>query len=197
LFQQVGYPGVTKDGVAACLAQFERTIVCRDTNYARFLAGETTAMTAAEKRGLAVFINRDCIQCHNGPDLRDSQVHNIGIEFVSRRGNLQGADRGRAGVTQNPADERAFKTPTLIGLAMTQPYMHNGTLLTIADCVNYFDQGGVLVTRDGRRVVDSLQDPRIRPLGLTSQEKSDLITFLTVSTMPRDYPVFTQPELPR
>jgi cytochrome c peroxidase len=195
-FRQVFGTDVTQTGVAACIAQFERTIVATDTNFQHYRAGETWAMPAAEKRGLAIFTSRGCTACHDGATLTDALPHNIGTEFFARRGNLAAADRGRAGVTNNPADERAFKTPPLVAVALTPPYMHNGSFPTLRNVIDYFDAGGYLRTRDGRLIRDPNIDPRIRPLGLSEQDKRDLETFLTVSTMPRDYPKIAQPILP-
>jgi cytochrome c peroxidase len=78
-------------------------------------------------------------------------------------------DPGRFGVTNRPEDRGAFKTPTLREVARTSPYMHDGSLRTLEDVVNFYSNGG-------RR--NPAQDPEIRPLQLTSAEKRALVAFL-------------------
>jgi cytochrome c peroxidase len=78
-------------------------------------------------------------------------------------------DLGRYEITQDPDDRWKYKTPSLRNLALTAPYMHNGSLLTLAQVVELYDRGGV---------PNPLIDPLILPLGLSDQEKDDLVTFL-------------------
>lgn len=84
-----------------------------------------------------------------------------------------GNDLGRYEVTGDPADRWHYKTPTLRNVALTAPYMHDGSLLTLADVVDFYDRGGV---------PNPLLDPRIRPLGLSAREKADLLAFLEALT---------------
>jgi cytochrome c peroxidase len=80
-----------------------------------------------------------------------------------------GKDLGRYGVTLDPTDLWRYKTPSLRNVALTAPYMHNGTLLTLEEVIDYYDRGGT--GAEG-------QDPRISPLHLTSEEKKALLAFL-------------------
>ncbi|MDZ7754208.1 MAG: cytochrome c peroxidase [Gammaproteobacteria bacterium] len=84
-----------------------------------------------------------------------------------------GNDLGRYEVTGDPADRWHYKTPTLRNVALTAPYMHDGSLLTLADVVDFYDRGGV---------PNPLLDPRIRPLGLSERERADLLAFLEALT---------------
>lgn len=79
------------------------------------------------------------------------------------------SDLGRYEVSENPDDRWKYKTPGLRNVALTAPYMHDGSLATLRDVVDYYDQGGV---------PNELLDPRIRPLGLSQSEKQDLVAFL-------------------
>ena len=190
--------------IAASMEQFEMQIVATDTHWNRAEHGETWCMDAKEKLGYAIFKGKGmCVQCHNGPALTNNQLYDIGTEYFSRRGNLNGQDQGAIlarGIPNqdgNPAYNRAFKTPGLVAVGITQPYMHNGSFRTLRDCVLYFNAGGYFRNGDGRYVRDPNIHPLIRPLGLTAEECDALEYFLAVSTYPADYPNITLEPLPR
>ena len=106
-----------------------------------------------------------CAACHGGPNLTDDQFHNTGVSW--RDGRF--ADEGRFVVSQNPRDHGAFKTPTLREIALTGPYMHDGSLKSLEDVVEFYSRGG-------RR--NPYLDPRVRPLGLSRGEADALVAFL-------------------
>ncbi|MCK6499436.1 MAG: c-type cytochrome, partial [Nitrospira sp.] len=110
-----------------------------------------------------------CILCHNGPNFTDNQFHNLGVPQV---GPLK-EDLGRFLVTKAEKDKGAFKTPTLRSIAETAPYMHDGVYKTLEEVVEFLDQGGE---------ANPNLSPMIRPLGLTAEEKADLIAFLQALT---------------
>lgn len=175
-----GSVGVTVPRISAALATFQRTITVDDAPYDRYLAGETWALNAQQKRGLAVFESVGCVQCHSGRDLRDGQFHNTGVSF--RAGSV---DQGRFGVSRREADRRSFKTPTLRQLRDTAPYFHNGSALTLEDVLNHYNRGGA----NDRNQVDRLTDPRVLAIRgrLSLQDQADLLAFLrdaTAGTVP-------------
>jgi cytochrome c peroxidase len=90
-------------------------------------------------------------------------------EIIDSVGHPPPADLGLYEITQNPADRWRYRTPSLRNIALTAPYMHNGSLSTLRDVVDFYNQGGV---------PNELKDPRIRPLGLTDQESNDLVAFM-------------------
>ncbi len=154
------------DDVVRVLAGYVRTIVAGDTPYDRYLTGDVRALSDAARRGLGLFSGRArCATCHSGSLLTDESFHNTGVAW---RGGVL-ADDGRASVTRQPEDQGAFKTPTLRDVAQTAPYMHDGSLATLGDVVDFYDRGGH--SNPGL-------DPGIRPLRLTSAEKRDLEAFL-------------------
>lgn len=195
---------VTPAAVTAALAAFQRTLVVRDTPFDRFLAGDKAALDAAAQRGLALFYGKAaCARCHSGPLLSDQQFHNLGVEetpellkdpqrratrhFFQRQLGLERMDRdpGRFAVSRNPAELGAFRTPPLRQVAATAPYMHNGSLATLAEVIEFYAQGGGPAT--GR-------SPLLTPLPLTAQEKADLIAFLI--SLSGTVPVVKPPPLP-
>jgi cytochrome c peroxidase len=174
-----------------------------------FYAGEEDALTPQQKRGFAVFVNQGrCVSCHVIEQTQalftDNRFHNIGVginaiqedipelahEFLEADATLSEVDvevltdprtseLGRFAVTHGFDDVGAFKTPTLRNVALTAPYMHDGSLETLRDVVVHYNNGGV--TQEGDRVNDFLSGG-IRPLGLTDEEIDDLVAFMEALT---------------
>lgn len=180
--KEFGNNSVTKENLAKAIAAFERTLVSTDSRFDQYMKGKHSAMTASQIRGMTLYNGKArCIQCHNGTNFTDNAFHNIGI--ASAKG-LQ--DEGRFKIVPVSANKGAFKTPTLRSVALVGPYMHNGSLATLADVVNFYDRGG-----DDRANLD----PLIQPLHLSAKEKADLLAFLSALTgKSLD---LTIPELPR
>jgi len=148
--------------VTAALASFVRTIRSGDSRFDRYTAGQPNAINALEKAGLAVFRGRgNCSACHPGPNFTDEQFHNTGVAW--RDGAL--ADRG--------AGQGRFKTPTLREVSRTAPYMHDGSLTTLEDVIEFYSEGG--------RPNPNL-DVEIRPRNFTPEEKRALLAFLQTLT---------------
>lgn len=140
------------------LASFVRSILSGDSPYDRFLNGDRTALTAQEQAGLQLFRgNAGCNSCHVGPNLTDESLHNTGIAWLNGK------------LTDEGAGDGMFKTPTLREIARTAPYMHDGSLKTLKEVVEYYDRGG-----NRNRHLDA----ELRPLRLTSEEKALLVEFL-------------------
>ena len=158
--------GMTSTDVAAALASYVRTIRSSDSRYDAYQSGQPSALSGIEQAGLEVFRGKgQCAACHGGPNLTDAQFHNTGVSW--RDGRF--ADEGRFVVSQNPPDHGAFKTPTLREIALTGPYMHDGSLKSLEDVVEFYSRGG-------RR--NPYLDPRVRPLGLSRGEADALVAFL-------------------
>jgi cytochrome c peroxidase len=158
--------GMTAPEIATALAAYVRTIRSSGSRYDAYQMGDTTALSAVEQSGLAIFRGKGgCTRCHGGPDLTDDQFHNTGVAWSN--GHI--ADQGRFVVSQDPRDHGSFKTPTLREIALTGPYMHDGSIKTLDEVVDFYSKGG-------RR--NPYLDPRVRPLGLTSGEKTALVAFM-------------------
>ena len=188
-----GTADVSQPRLAAALEAFERTVTALDAPIDRYLAGDTEAMSAAARRGFAIFTSARCIECHKPPMFRDGLAHNNG--FAARAAN---PDLGRAAIVGNGAGNanvRAFKTPSLRETVRTAPYMHDGSLPTLGDVIDHYNAGGRFL-RDGLTRRDPLADPRVRPLGLGAEQKSDLLTFLVEGLTSLEYPQISQPVLP-
>lgn len=154
--------------ITRAIAAYERTLVSGWSRFDRFYYGnDATALTSAEQNGWAVFQAKGCAQCHSGHDFTDHSYRNVGAET-----DLE-ADPGRQRITLHLEDRGKFKVPTLRNVALSAPYMHDGSQATLADVIDHFNNGG-----DG----SAIQDPLMQPLGMSGVEKADLEAFLRALT---------------
>ena len=154
------------DDLAHALAAYVRTILAGDSPYDRYLFGKPDALSARELAGLRLFRGKaNCSACHSGSMFSDEQFHNTGIAWRDGRW----LDEGRAIVTEQQADRGKFKTPTLREVVRTAPYMHDGSLATLEDVVNFYANGG-------RK--NPYLDSELHPLKLTDDDKDALAAFL-------------------
>jgi len=198
-FEKV-FGDLTIDRVGQAIAAFERTLVTAPSPYdygeqmrsfasldpddiaddpelaKKFAAAkagaESRPMSEEAKRGRDIFFSEkgNCTACHVGANLADEKYHNIGIGMDKPE-----PDVGRFAVTKDPKDTGAFKTPTVRNVALSAPYMHDGSLATLEEVVEWYDKGG--------HANPTLSD-KIRPLKLSAQEKSDLVAFMKACTGP-------------
>ena len=164
-----GSEEITADNVGKAIAAFERVVLAGNSPWDRWVdSQDPDTVSESARRGHVVFRGRGgCAQCHVGSVFTDSpfgQYHNIGVRFKGDQPDL-----GRYEVTAEDRDRGAFKTPTLRNVAQTAPYMHDGSIATLEEVVALYDAGG----EDNEWL-----DRRIRPLGLSDQEKTDLVAFL-------------------
>lgn len=163
---QKAYPGesITEVTIAKAIASFERTIISTESPFDRWRSGDNSAVDESVKRGFATFTGKaSCTGCHKGFNFTDNGFHNIGVK------DLGAEDLGRFQQKKVRSLKGAFKTPTLRDIALTAPYMRNGTYGTLDEVVDHYDRGG--------DVKDNLS-PDIKPLNLTAQEKADLVAFM-------------------
>jgi cytochrome c peroxidase len=198
-FQEVFGTPVTLKGLAQAIAAYERTLVSGDSPFDRFLAGESNAISAAARRGFALFRGAArCSRCHTFneqlPLFTDFAYHNTGVaanhpafnqlarrafELVQRPrpeaaidalGRQEGGDElGRVLVTYQQFDIGSFKTPSLRNVALTAPYFHDGSAQTLADVVRFYNGGG-------KSNINREWD--LGALGLSPNEQRDLVEFL-------------------
>ncbi|RPH40160.1 MAG: cytochrome-c peroxidase, partial [Planctomycetota bacterium] len=177
-----------------------------------FYGGDSKALTDAQKRGFDLFVNKGrCVSCHVIEQTQalftDNRFHNVGVgindiqqevpqlagAFLQAKATLAEVDvkvlsdkrtseLGRFAVSRDFEGLGAFKTPTLRNVAVTPPYMHDGSLATLKDVVVHYNNGGV--TKEGDPVNDFLSGG-IRPLDLTDPEIDDLVSFMEALTSPQ------------
>ena len=167
---------------------------------------DANAMSATARRGFALFVKNGCASCHTMGEknalFSDGQFHNTGVqartealnkqsvtytlvpglqstmdpETLARIGVPDQDDLGRYEVTKQRRDLRAFKTPTLRNVSVTGPYMHDGSLTTLGDVLDFYAAGGI--------PSDKAQDPLIQPFAMAAQDREDLLAFLNALTSP-------------
>ena len=191
---------LTIDRVGQAIAAFERVLVTAPSPYdhqeqlqsfatldpddiaedpdlaAKYAAAKAAVaaqpMSEEAKRGREIFFSEkgNCTACHVGANLADENYHNIGIGMDKPE-----PDVGRFAVTKDPADTGAFKTPTVRNVALSAPYMHDGSVATLEEVVEWYDKGGH---------PNPHLSAKIRPLKLSPQEKADLVEFMKACTGP-------------
>ncbi len=178
-FQKVFGTGVSLQGIAEAIAAYERTIISTNSPFDKFVLGDQQAMGEDAQRGMAIFKGKGrCILCHNDSNFTDNRFHNLGVPQV---GPMK-EDLGRYYVTLRERDKGAFKTPTLRSITESAPYMHDGAFKTLEEVIDFFDKGGN---------ANPQLSPLMKPLGLSPQEKADLIAFLKALTgepIPFEFP---------
>jgi cytochrome c peroxidase len=180
-FNEVFGTDATTDGIAKAIASFERTVISGPSPYDRWLAGEEDAMSAPAVRGMKIFNGKGhCTPCHSGPAFSDQSFHNLGVGM-----DKPNPDLGREAHTKKQKDRGKFKTPGLRNVALTYPYLHDGSEKTLLGVIDLYDRGGV---------PNPHLDPLVLPLHLTVQEKQDLVAFLEALTGPP--PDIRPPKLP-
>lgn len=192
-----GSDNITIDQIAQAIASFERTLITFNTPFDRFIAGEENAISTSAKRGWELFQGKArCLTCHefnvSYPFFTDNKFHNIGVamkdkDFGALARKAAGSDAdpsalahekaaselGRYLVTKEPKDIGAFKTSGLRDIALTSPYMHDGSEPTLESVIEFYDKGGVS---------NPNLDGGIRPLNLSEEEKKDLVEFMKALT---------------
>lgn len=168
-------PGpITMGKIEKALASFERTAISGNSQFDRYeYGGDKTALSPAAIRGLAIFKDKNkgnCVTCHNIGSkhalFTDGKFHNLGVG-VNAEGEL--VDQGRFVHTKLETDTGSFKTPTLRNIAQSAPYMHDGSLKTLRDVVDFYAGGGNS---------NPHLDKDMKPLNLTRAERDDLVAFL-------------------
>ncbi len=168
-----GTKEVTTERAALALAQFQRTLTSADAPWDRYMAGDESALTEAQKRGMALFNSEraECFHCHATALFTDNLFHNNGLDQVV-------TGTGRAHVTGRFHDEGAFKTPTLRNVALTAPYMHDDRFATLAEVVDFYSEG----VQPSHSISALIPNPFTGGMALTAQEKAELVAFLEALT---------------
>ncbi|MBX3060674.1 MAG: hypothetical protein KF770_29805, partial [Anaerolineae bacterium] len=160
--------GITFDNVERALAAFQRSLITDNSPFDQYAAGDFNALTPSQRRGLALFRSgaTRCFECHSAPTFATDTFRVVGVESD---------DPGRAAIA-NDGDFGAFKVPTLRNIALTAPYMHNGSMATLEEVLDFYIEGG------GRAHGQENIDVFVQGFDLSEQEKADLLAFLMALT---------------
>jgi cytochrome c peroxidase len=164
-----GSRDITTERVARALADYERTRMSGDSPWDRWRRNRDAAAVSDQvKLGHELFFGKAaCNQCHLGANFTDSQFHNIGVGWDPKARRF--ADEGRFVVTKQEIDRGAFKTPTLREVTRRAPYMHDGSMATLREVMDFYNRGGEK---------NPNLDPKIEPLHLSDAEIDAVIAFM-------------------
>ena len=179
------------------IAAYERLLTCGTSRFDRWMRGDATSLSKAERRGAALFVGRaKCVTCHSGPYLSDEKFHNVGLKaalvatvflnandpgaaegFPAMQANplnvagpFSDGDDGRIPATLGPELEGSFRTPRLRCVSGRPSFMHTAQFMTLEKVVDFFDRGGDIGGYPGTK--------EITPLGLSARDRADLVAFL-------------------
>ena len=185
---------INASNIGRALAAFERVLISGDSPYDRYVHGDEAALSDAQTRGRALFEGErlKCAQCHAGFNLSE-HVHwqgkgeielryrNTGLYNIDGEGAYPAPNTGTFDVTLEPSDMGKFKVPTLRNVALTAPYMHDGSIATLSEVIDHYAAGGRTIASGPARGVgrdNPRKDPLIQGFTLTNAERDDLIAFL-------------------
>jgi cytochrome c peroxidase len=169
---------ITKDNATKAIAAYERTLITPNSPYDRYAAGDSSALTEQQIRGMNKAVELGCTACHSGPAFNGAGTFqrfpvNDNAYFAAQYHFKQ--DKGLAEVTKKEADEHLWKVPTLRNIALTAPYFHNGSVKTLDRAV--FVMGKLQLGKD-----------------LSKEEVADIVAFLNALT--GEFPKQKMPVLP-
>ena len=133
------YPdGIRRKNVKNALAEFMKSLTTPNSRFDQWLRGDDDALTALEERGYTLFKLYGCVSCHQGANVGGNMFQVFGVlnNYFQKRGNVTDADLGRYNVTGDPLDRHAFKVPSLRVVALTAPYLHDGSAATLREAVD-------------------------------------------------------------
>ena len=180
--------------IVASLASFVRGLTSFNSAYDSYLAGDATALSDSAKRGKQLFNGErlECFHCHNGYNMTDSirdrtmtvyekPFHNTGLYNVDGLGSYPSSSQGKFEITGKASDMGAFRAPSLRNVALTAPYMHDGSIATLEEVIRTYAAGGRNITSgdnigDGR--LNPYKDSFIVGFDITDDEIQDVIAFL-------------------
>jgi cytochrome c peroxidase len=205
--------GATINKIVFALASFCRSLISGGSPYDRYVAGDRDALTDQQKLGMSLFSGErfECFHCHGGTfataSYRDEHTgegtyrlvfFNNGLYDVDGKGSYPAYDQGLYNVTLNPAHRGLFRPPSLRNIALTAPYMHDGSIATLREVVEHYAAGGRVITEgpfagDGR--ISPLKSGLVRGFEATDEEIDAVIAFLESMTDPSfaSDPAFSDP----
>lgn len=186
-----GSEEITANKIALALEQFMNSIISNDTKYDKYRRGELT-LDSSEERGRVLFFaeynpsfpelsGADCAHCHSGPNFSNNRYMNNGT-----KSEAEITDIGRQGVTGNINDKGKFKVTTLRNIALTPPYMSDGSIQTLEEVIDHYNNG----LKESTTLDPALRFTKEKGLMLTPQDKVDLVAFLKTLT---DYTLINNP----
>jgi len=185
--------------VTQAIASFERTILSGDSPYDRYRNGDDpNAISESAKRGETLFFSErlECFHCHGGfnftgtvdyldKGFAEVEFHNTGLYNLQGKFSYPPPNLGIYDFTHQEEDVGKFKAPTLRNIALTAPYMHDGSIRTLEEVVKHYNSGGRTI-KAGPNAGAGSENPNksefVKPFDLSSRDKADILAFLTSLT---------------
>jgi cytochrome c peroxidase len=171
---------ISTNTVTMALASFERTLLSHDAPYDKLRRGDGSALSPAAQRGMAAFHRLNCDSCHAGDNFTDQKFHHLGLYSETEAEARPARDHGLREITGTLGDEGAIRTPSLRNIALTGPYMHDGSIAQSQAAVRAHLKGG------------GVRDAELKRLSISPAQQTDLLAFLE-SLSDRDF--VTNPDL--
>ena len=176
LFQKAYNSIPTPNFVTKAIACYERTLISGNSRFdLYYYQNSTSSLSKSELRGMNLFFNKlNCVQCHSGFNFSNGEVVNNGLYAEYK-------DIGKMRVSLLEKDNGCFKVPTLRNIAITGPYMHDGSIISLEEVIDHYSKGGN---------ANKYRHEFIKPFDITEREKNDLVSFLkslTDSSFIEDY----------
>lgn len=197
---------ITWGNITQAISSFQRTLISGNSRFDRYQRGEIP-LNAQELRGLELFNSEkaECFHCHAGfnfndqvrhasTQVLDTPFHNTGLYNIGGTGDFPAQNQGLFEFTANPADRGKFRAQGLRNVEVTAPYMHDGSMATLEDVLDFYAAGGRNIT-SGPYAGDGRAHPNksdlIASIDLSQQDKADLVAFLKTLT---DHEFLTNPK---
>ncbi|WP_395848517.1 MbnH family di-heme enzyme [Cystobacter fuscus] len=186
---------VSLASITRALASFERTLLSGNSPYDQYLyGGKVNALSPAAKRGMELFFSErlECNHCHSGFNFQDAAIHegsseavlpfhNTGLYNEDGAGAYPATDPGLIELTGRPEDMGSFRASSLRNVALTAPYMHDGSIATLSEVLDHYAAGGRARMLDSSQT-SPLRSGFVRGFTLTPEEKADMLAFLEALT---------------
>ncbi|WP_349362208.1 MbnH family di-heme enzyme [Methylocystis sp. JR02] len=188
---------ISLETIVKAISAFERGVVSFNSRYDQYLQGKLK-LSEAEQRGHDLYFGEkaECHHCHGSVNFNDQFVHvktreaetpfhNTGLYDIDGKGGYPLPNRGLFDITSDPDDMGKFRAPSLRNIAVTGPYMHDGTVATLEDVIEIYSKGGRKIEKGpnaGDGQASPLKSGLIVKIDMTPQEKADLLAFLKTLT---------------
>ena len=184
---------ISFETIIKAISTFQRGVVSFDSRYDRYLQGREV-LTETEQRGHDLYFGEkaECHHCHGNVNLDDQFVHaktrdletpfhNTGLYDIDGKGAYPAPNHGLMDVSGDPEDMGKFRAPSLRNIAVTAPYMHDGSVATLEEVIDIYSRGGRNIESGpnaGDGATSPLKSGLIVKIDLSEQEKADLLAFL-------------------
>jgi len=136
-FRELYPDGITRQNIIDTLVEFEKSLITPNSRFDRYLRNEDDALTEEELKGYMVFKDLGCISCHQGINIGGNLYQKFGVfyNYIAERGDIRKSDYGRMNKTNRQSDAYVFKVPSLRNVAVTAPYLHDGSAETLDEAI--------------------------------------------------------------